>query len=391
MSGITHYPEAAPYHPPPGFPEYPFGPHNVSETNEVYAGVRECLRLLGLDAANFGTAQWNPLGDFIAPGQKVLIKPNFVLHRNAGGGPLEAVITHGSVIRAVADYVFIALQGQGELVIADSPQMNCDLMKLFQANGMNGVSDFLLSTYPAKGVKVAVYDLREERTIYRYGIVWQRIPLDRSPDRTVPVILGNESHMEGIDAARLYGADYDRRVVITAHQQHQHEYRVSAEVLSSDVVISIPKLKVHSKVGTTLNIKNLVGINRDKNHLAHYRIGSPAEGGDEIAKARWDDTMDRWLSDRLLGYFWRGGKYPFLAWRLMRCLLNRGAPARSSVQHYGHWHGNDTAWRMALDLSGLLLTADVKGQVHPKPVRTFFPLIYAVIVGASNRPLHPDA
>lgn len=391
MAGVPHYPETAPFHPAQEFPEYPFGSKNLAEKNDVYAGVRECFHLLGLDAANFGRPEWNPLGDFIAPGQKVLIKPNFVLHRNAGGGPLEAVITHGSVIRAVADYAFIALQGKGELVVADSPQMNCDLAQLFRVNGMDGVSDFLSSTYPAKGVKVGVYDLRQERTIYRYGIVWNRISLDRSPDRTVPVVLGKESYMEQIDAARLYGADYDRRVVVGAHQSHQHEYLVSSEVLSSDVVISMPKLKVHSKVGTTLNIKNLVGINRDKNHLAHYRIGSPAAGGDEIAKARWDDNVDRWLSDRLLGHFWRVGKYPFLVWRLMRHLLNRVAPARSSVLNYGNWHGNDTAWRMALDLNRILLTADASGKVHDKPVRTFFSVIDGVVAGDGNGPLHPDA
>ncbi|HJX85736.1 MAG TPA: DUF362 domain-containing protein [Candidatus Angelobacter sp.] len=390
MSGVVRYPEAPPFHPSQAFPEYPFGPHDVRGANDVYAGVRECFRLLGLDAANFGTPQWNPLGDLIVPGQKVLIKPNFVLHWNAGGGPLDAVITHGSVIRAVADYVFIALKGKGELVIADAPQMNCDLAKLFQANGMDGVSAFLSSAYSGRGVKVGVYDLREERTIYRYGIIWRRISLDRSPDRTVPVVLGRESYLEGIDASRLYGADYDRRVVVAAHQHHQHEYRVSSEVLSSDVVISIPKLKVHSKVGTTLNIKNLVGINRDKNHLAHYRIGPPAEGGDEIAKAQWDDTVDRWLSDRLLGHFWKSGRYPFVAWRVVRYLLNRMAPARSSVQHYGNWHGNDTAWRMALDLHRILLTADATGKIQAKPVRTFFSVIDGVIAGEGNGPLHPD-
>lgn len=57
-------------------------------------------------------------------------------------------------------------------------------------------------------------------------------------------------------------------------------------MLASDVIISVPKLKVHRKVGTTLNFKNMVGINTDKNHLAHYRIGAPAQGGDEFNAPR---------------------------------------------------------------------------------------------------------
>src|SRR5436853_340924 len=48
--------------------------------------VRESLHLLRLDEANYGTAAWNPLGELISPGNRVLIKPNFVLHFNAGAG-----------------------------------------------------------------------------------------------------------------------------------------------------------------------------------------------------------------------------------------------------------------------------------------------------------------
>lgn len=390
-AGIDGYPEVPPFHPAEAFPEYPFGASMSAPANPVYSGVRECLRMLGLDGPNFGTPAWNPLGAFINPGQTVLIKPNFVLHRNAGGGPLEAVITHGSVIRAIADYVFIALNGRGRLIIGDAPQMNCDLELLFARNGMKGVADFISSTFPPRGVEVSIKDFREERTVYRYGIVWNRITLDQDPAHTIPVVLGRESRMDGIDVSRLYGADYDRRVTVAAHQAHQHQYRVAADVLNSDVVISVPKLKVHSKVGTTLNIKNLVGINRDKNHLAHYRIGPPSQGGDEVAKARWDETVDRWLSDRLLGYFWAFGKYPFLGWRAFRKLANRLFPPPQPVHSYGNWHGNDTAWRMALDLNRILLTADSKGRVHPAPVRTFFSIIDGVIGGEGNGPLHPHA
>jgi len=40
---------------------------------------------------------------------------------------------------------------------------------------------------------------------------------------------------------------------------------------------SIPKMKVHGKVGVTLNLKGLVGVNTDKNYLIHYRVGTPKE------------------------------------------------------------------------------------------------------------------
>ena len=61
---------------------------------------------MGLDAANFGTRSWNPLGELIRPGETVLLKPNLVRQSHQFNDDWEHIITHGSVIRAVADYVF---------------------------------------------------------------------------------------------------------------------------------------------------------------------------------------------------------------------------------------------------------------------------------------------
>src|SRR5207253_10516503 len=78
----TGYPAGAPYHPSVVYPEYPFGSAALAGTpNEVYGGVRELLRELGLDRERFGAAAWNPLGGIVRPGTTVGIKPNFVLSR----------------------------------------------------------------------------------------------------------------------------------------------------------------------------------------------------------------------------------------------------------------------------------------------------------------------
>ena len=58
-----------------------------------------------------------------------------------------------------------------------------------------------------------------------------------------------------------------------------HEYLISRSAMDADVFINLPKLKTHKKVGVTLSLKNLVGINGDKNYLPHFCIGTPAEGG----------------------------------------------------------------------------------------------------------------
>jgi uncharacterized protein (DUF362 family) len=392
VSGATSYPAVPPFDPPTSYPEYPFASKRLDPTNAVYPMVREALRLLRLDQSNYGTPLWNPLRELISKGQRVLIKPNFVLHFNAGGGPLEAVTTHPAVLRAIVDYVAIALDGLGEIIIGDAPQMNCDLATLYRASGMDGLTAFLKENCPALGISFRALDFRQEQTFYKYGIVWERKPVDSGAGRAVEVDVGGESFMEAIDSRRLYGADYRRSETIGAHRYHRHQYVIASAVLSSDVVISVPKLKVHRKVGTTLNLKNMVGINTDKNHLAHYRTGSEREGGDEFSDPRWDDRAERALTDLLLGTNWRVGKYPFLLWRAFRKLygsLNKGGARPRAT--FGNWHGNDTAWRMVLDLNRILMFADAEGELHSEPRRRYFSVIDGVVGGEGEGPLHPNA
>jgi uncharacterized protein (DUF362 family) len=389
-SGGKQYSQQPPFHPPEIFPEYPHQDRQTDSTNQAYAMVREAFRLLGLDRENFGTKTWNPLGELVSRRQRVLLKPNFVLHFNAGGGTWEAVTTHPSVIRAIADYVSIALAGEGEIIIGDAPQMNCDWQTLHKNSGMNKLAEYLRDACARLGVRLTLLDFRKEQTLYKHGIIWERLP--QTGVASVPVTLGAESFMEAIDATRLYGADYNRNQTIDAHSHHRHQYLIAKPVLDADVVISIPKLKVHRKVGTTLNLKNMVGINTDKNHLAHYRVGAKEQGGDEMANPGWQDRAERQLMDLFLGRNWRAGRYPFVLWRAFRKVLaklqNHTAQPKFT---YGNWHGNDTAWRMTLDLNRILLFADAIGNLQQTPARKYFSVIDGIIGGEGEGPLHPDA
>src|SRR2546422_1745450 len=109
----TAYAHEAPFHPPQIFPETPFDT-DVDPANETYASVRELFRLLKYDLPNFGTGAWNPLGWLVKPGETVFLKPNMLAESHYYNDEWEYVITHGSVIRSVVDYVFIALQGKGK-------------------------------------------------------------------------------------------------------------------------------------------------------------------------------------------------------------------------------------------------------------------------------------
>lgn len=127
----ARHPKRAPFDPSGLFPELPASKpdsNGVSAaSNEVFAGVRELFRYLGLDAANYGTDSWNPLRDVVRPGDKVVVKLNLLwhAHKYRPHGWLQ-VISHGSVVRAVLDYVCLALEGHGEIWIADGPQRDAD-------------------------------------------------------------------------------------------------------------------------------------------------------------------------------------------------------------------------------------------------------------------------
>src|SRR5436309_1976040 len=106
LSPGATYPVAAPFHPDQHYPEYIFN-ETAAEDNTVYAGVRGCFRQAALDLDHYNTPAWNPLRDLIRRGETVLLKPNLVKEghpRDPKGW--QYVLTHGSVIRAVADYAW---------------------------------------------------------------------------------------------------------------------------------------------------------------------------------------------------------------------------------------------------------------------------------------------
>ena len=156
-----------PYDPQIRYPEYD-GPLSRSGTpNAAYDAVRETLHLLQLDDAHYGRMDWNPLGNLVSPGQIVAIKANLVMNRHLRGGSLNCVITQGSVIRAVVDYVCLALQGRGRIVIGDAPLQMADFDAICECNGLHEIAHYAQATY---GVDVELVDFR--RRASGYAVSW---------------------------------------------------------------------------------------------------------------------------------------------------------------------------------------------------------------------------
>ncbi len=128
-------------------------PHVHTASNALGA-LRSLLHNASLDQDHFGTPEWNPLGEIIRKSAKVLIKPNWVRHRNGSGSGLDCLVTNTSLIDAVLEYLVLA--GISEVVIGDAPVQGCDFEKLLESIGIPQVQ----SKYESRGVNVSVRDFR---------------------------------------------------------------------------------------------------------------------------------------------------------------------------------------------------------------------------------------
>jgi hypothetical protein len=239
------------------------------------------------------------------------------------------------------------------------------------------------------GLDIQLLDLRPEEWHAVDGVTVDNRALPGDPRGATHVRLNAAS--EFVDFAgngRLYGASYDMAETNLVHQGTRHEYMLCRTPMDADVLINLPKLKTHKKVGLTCALKNLVGINANKNWLPHHTEGTPDAGGDQFpastAKARlehaWMGTAKRWLKNR-----------PALS----RAFVPVKKAARlyfgdtQKVVRSGNWHGNDTCWRMVLDLNKCLFSFDGGGTPRREPLR-YLAVVDGIVGGEGNGPMAAD-
>ncbi len=398
--GRYEYPARPPFNPPTRYPEAPLKDGSLDPDNFVYAAVRELLILLGLDRENFGTPQWNPLGCIIQPGDRVVLKPNLVVSDHPAGLPgIYASVVHGSVVRAVLDYVLIANRGEGRITIADSPIKEVDFDRILALTGIGPMTADLNEKH---GLQIDLVDLRDIQVVRnadRVMVVGKR--LEGDPDGYRVIDLGRDSMLHEIErhAARLRStAAFYENASAEAHRNHQHLYSLPNRILETDVLISLSKLKTHRKAGVTLSLKNMVGITNEKRWLPHHRAGSPNQGGDLFADAtRLDIKLKELAKDILITHRWGQAAAKYLGVPLLKLYQRLAKPALDQTlgtegeKHVedGDWHGNDTVWRMVLDLNTLMLYADRAGVLQTTLQRRYFSIVDGIIGGMEEGPLKP--
>jgi uncharacterized protein (DUF362 family) len=359
-------------------PELP----SASASTVAAAALRDLLLVWGLDREHAGTPQWNPLGDFIFPGSRVVLKPNWVLHYNQSGQGLDCLLTHTSVTEAVLEYV--ALARPQSVIIGDAPIQGCDFEALRLATGIDGV----IAHFRGRGLQVQLCDFR--RTFLPGAQLGSpRLDTGRGMERYVLVDLGKDSLLEPVttDSSGFRVTMYDPEALARSHAPGRHQYLIAREVLEADVVVNLPKLKCHKKACITGALKNLVGINGNKDYLPHHRKGGSAEGGDCYPGRSWlkrqaeeaADAANRspaGLRQRLFSY-------------VSEALLLVAARLEGDDNLEGSWYGNDTVWRMVLDLQRILRYAAADGALARQPRRAVIHITDAIVGGEGEGPLAP--
>jgi uncharacterized protein (DUF362 family) len=321
------------------------------------------------------------LADFPAAA-RVLLKPNFIKERHLLRDEHRQVITQREIIEPVLDWVIDALRPT-ELRLADAPEGSADMALILERSGVAALS-------ADRSAEIEVEDLRLTRYEQRDGVPLRRVAQPGDSLGTVRVDLGTSSSFAGHDGRRYYGADYDIDETNEHHRGAVQEYMFSGTALHSDLVINMPKLKTHKKAGITVSLKNLVGLNGNKNWLPHHSLGTPSQGGDAYP----DDSAVRQLEGRLLSTLKPAVRRSPALSNLLRVLRKASIPLFGDTQatvRSGNWWGNDTIWRMILDLNRILLYARPDGTLANQPQRRTLSVVDGIVAGEGNGPEAPDA
>jgi hypothetical protein len=133
-------------------------------------------------------------------------------------------------------------------------------------------------------------------------------------------------------------------------------------------------------------MKNLVGINGNKDWLPHHRKGSIEEGGDEY--------LHKSLRKRLISKSWDlRWKSKKAIWQKTLHIFERAIHATKRILPYkdnyfeGSWWGNDTISRTIADLNRVVIYSDRQGQLKDTPQRKLLYLADGVICGEGEGPM----
>ncbi|MDR4498074.1 MAG: DUF362 domain-containing protein [Candidatus Scalindua sp.] len=363
----------------PRYAEFPFS----ATDDPIYRSLK------ALFAAAYKDSE-NPFKKWVSPGGTVVIKPNWVRDFNPANQDIDCLLTHASIIKYMMDWSARALDGQGTIIIADAPLQSCDYERLLEITSVKELVRLARDQY--KNINIFCEDWRLTQMNGERG---DQIVVDQYlggsiekmlTNKHVLIDLGRDSFLEDIaDYAKMFRVTcYKPSMLQTHHAPGLHQYLVTRRIKEADLVINLPKMKTHIKAGLTGALKNLVGINGHKEFLPHHMIGAYFSGGDGYALKNF---AQEWY-DKLYDHLWehymetsnlkRFGYYQLL--KVVVALIRVTGGQRIS---YGCWSGNETIWRMILDLNHITYF----GENAAKKVIN---IVDGVVAGEREGPLKPS-
>jgi uncharacterized protein (DUF362 family) len=395
----SHYP-AAPFNPDKDYPEFGGLFKIFDQGNTVYPALRRLFLESGFDSENSGRPGWNPFRGYIKNGGTVVIKPNLVFDERAGQAGKGCLITHGSVIRPVTDYLFLLQKTDNisfRVIVCDVPIQGANFDKILEQSGLKELQEFYKNSL---GFNMEIMDLRHKIAKVDGTGFYVSVNAKGDPLGYSSIHLENSFLEEIASDYRKFGAPgYGLTETYSQIETTgSHYYHIPNTVLSADLFINIPKLKTHKKAGITIALKNLIGINGEKAWIPHYRRGSVKNGGDEFDEnqvfLKTLTTKSVLLLQGKSKFLWKCARFinRVLFKKIFRKYLNPSDELSSYEKKAlflvdGNWYGNDTLWRAILDLNYLLFNYDSEGKKSATRPRNYICISDGIIAGEGDGPL----
>jgi len=311
--------------------------------------------------------------------KKILLKPNWVRHSLQ---PQDEICLRTNNNFLLSLIHILLEQKPDSIIIGDAPLQGCDWDKMHDKEFIQSIQS--LSQEFDISVKIADFR-RVTLDLANNTLTTERRPLS---DYLI-FDLGTESLLEPISSKKknFRVTCYNPDRLAESHTKGIHKYCITKELFNADVVISLPKLKTHQKTGITGALKNLVGINGDKDFLPHHRRGGVKNGGDCYP----DKHPLRLLSEIFLDTANRHiGKKQYRFWQHFSDIFWQLSKPQAVHQLTAGWYGNDTSWRMVMDLNKIAVYGKSDGTISKDPQRILYSLCDGIIGGQGNGPLYPE-
>lgn len=313
-------------------------------------------------------------------GKRILLKPNWVLHSQKEEDEI-CLRTHDNILLTVLKVVL--KQSPSSVKLGDAPIQISKWEEIAQRRILNEI-EILQDQYE---IPISIVDFRRVTFDPRNNSLESD---RRSLDEFVIFDLAEKSFLEPISKRKKSGfrvTNYNPDRLAESHRLGMHKYCITKELFNADIVISIPKIKTHEKTGITGALKNLVGVNGDKDFLPHHRVGGVGFGGDcypGMNILRRTSEFFRDYANRNMGNkFYK----PLIRLSDIFWVLSKPMDVH---QVAAAWYGNDTTWRMVMDINLIANYGIADGTTSEVKQRDLYSLTDGIIGGQGNGPLYPD-